>query len=219
MSIAKEAVKEQPLALLDREETVCFTGGGYASEGNVDDGELNLASIPSRAVLGTILTEEKAALAYLLNKGVIQPPLCCPFCRGKLSQMSTKPTSWSRFVVRCQSCKCGKYSSSVLSGSIIANCRFSKEKFLDFCYHWLLGIKGAAIRKSLGMSQGTVTDYSNYLREIVSLDLLMGDKCQIGGPGIVVEIDESKFGKRKYHVSTFVVGNISTSRHLSLTIF
>ena len=211
MSIAKEASKEQSSALLDTERTVCFTGGGYAGVSNVDDAEVNLASIPPRAVLGTILTEEKAALAYLLNKGVIQPPLCCPICRGKLSQMSTKATSWSRFVIRCRSRKCGKYSSSVLSGSIIANCRFSKEKFLDFCYHWLLGIKGAAIRRSLGMSQGTVTDYSNYLREVVSLDLLMGDECQIGGPGIVVEIDESKFGKRKYHVSASVLENISSS--------
>ena len=60
------------------------------------------------------------------------------------------------------------------------------------------------------MSQGIVTDYYNYLREVVSLNLLMGDECQIGGSGIVVEIDESKFGKQKYHVSAFVVGNIST---------
>ena len=46
------------------------------------------------------------------------------------------------------------------------------------------------------MSKGTVTDYSNFLYEVVSLDLLMGDKCQIGGAGIIVEIDESTFGKR-----------------------
>ena len=31
----------------------------------------------------------------------------------------------------------------------------------------------------------------------------MGDECQISGPGIVVEIDESKFGKQKYHVGEF----------------
>ena len=100
MSIAKEACKEQPSTLLDKGETVCFTRGRYAGEGNVD-GEVILALILLRAVLGTILMEEKVALAYLLNKGVIQPPLCCPFCRGKLSQMPTKATSWSRFVVPC----------------------------------------------------------------------------------------------------------------------
>ena len=87
----------------------------------------------------------------------------------------------------------------------MAHCKFSKEKFVDFAYHWLLGCKGAIIGKALGMSAKTVTDWSNYLRESVTSDLLLNDDCQIGGPGITVEIDESKFGKRKYHVSLCVV--------------
>ena len=184
MSSVKETIKEEIKSLLDREETVCFTGGGYQANGKGDNDDDDkprsaAASISPRSALGAILTEEKAALTFLLKKGVIQPPTHCPSCRGKLSQMSTKVTSASCFVVRCRARKCGKYSSSVLSGSIIATCRFSKEKFLDFCYHWLLGIKGSIIRKSLGMSRGTVTDYSNYLREIVSLDLLMGTSARL----------------------------------------
>ena len=54
------------------------------------------------------------------------------------------------------------------------------------------------------MSKDTVTKYGNYLREVISLDLIMGDEYQIGGPGIMVKIDDLKFGKQKYLVSIFV---------------
>ena len=40
--------------------------------------------------------------------------------------------------------------------------------------------------------------YFKYFRELVSDALDEADYC-IGGPGIVVELDESKFGKRKNH--------------------
>ena len=40
------------------------------------------------------------------------------------------------------------------------------------------------------MSKGTVADYSNYLCKVVSLNLLMRDECQIGGPDIVVETQQ-----------------------------
>ena len=149
MSLVKERIKEDIESLLDRDVSLCFTGGGYKANDNVqaddDDKQRSAASIPPRSSLGAILTEERAALSFLLKKGVIQPPSFCPECKGKLTQMSTKVTSVNRFIVRCRARKCGKYSSSVLNGSIIANCRYSKEKFLDFCYHWLLGIKGVAI--------------------------------------------------------------------------
>ena len=58
------------------------------------------------------------------------------------------------------------------------------------------------MKTALGSSDKTITDWTNYLRESVTTDVLMNDECMIGGPGIYVEIDESKFGKRKCHVST-----------------
>ena len=37
-------------------------------------------------------------------------------------------------------------------------------------------------------------------------DSFVGKVIQIGGPGIIVEIDESKFGKRKFNVGHRVEG-------------
>lgn len=47
-------------------------------------------------------------------------------------------------------------------------------------------------------SDHTIVDWKNFARE-VCLCILKQDSERIGGPGKHVEIDESKFGKRKYH--------------------
>ncbi|XP_068214527.1 uncharacterized protein [Palaemon carinicauda] len=43
----------------------------------------------------------------------------------------------------------------------------------------------------------TLVDWYNFCRDVCS-DILLIDNKKIGGPGHVVEIDESKFGKQKY---------------------
>ena len=50
-----------------------------------------------------------------------------------------------------------------------------------------------------------IVDWYNFARE-VCVAVLEKDSEAIGGPGKVVEIDESKFGKRKYHKGTRVDG-------------
>ena len=44
----------------------------------------------------------------------------------------------------------------------------------------------------------TLVDRYSYARE-VCLQIAISDNKQIGGDGFVVEIDESKFGNRKYN--------------------
>ena len=161
-------------------------------------------TVPTRDEITYLVNDKGEALKFLEECRVIDPVRFCPHCTRKLTPMSTKLSSKSRFVLRCRSRKCtspSTFSVSALQGSILANCRFSKAVFIDLVYMWLINCKAEIIRKSTGMSPKTITDWSNYLREAVAGDLLHNDDCQIGGPGVVVEIDESKFGKRKYHVS------------------
>lgn len=51
------------------------------------------------------------------------------------------------------------------------------------------------------LSRVTVCDWYNYCREVVVLYQIyhQEEKGKIGGPGKIVQIDESKFGKRKYN--------------------
>ena len=52
---------------------------------------------------------------------------------------------------------------------------------------------------------GTVVDWYNFAREVCA-EILEYDSEPIGGENVIVEIDESKFGKRKYHKGRRVDG-------------
>ena len=59
---------------------------------------------------------------------------------------------------------------------------------------------------SLQISNKTSIDWYNFVRDICA-QYFIDHPCVIGGPGIEVEIDKSKFGKRKYNRARQVDGH------------
>ena len=56
----------------------------------------------------------------------------------------------------------------------------------------------AEIEHELRISHQTIIEWTSFFREVCINDVLHCSE-PIGGNGVEVEIDESKFGKRKYH--------------------
>ena len=54
--------------------------------------------------------------------------------------------------------------------------------------------------------QKTVIDWYNYCREVCADRIMNHHAGQIGGPGMTVEIDESKFGKTKFNRGRYIEG-------------
>lgn len=57
----------------------------------------------------------------------------------------------------------------------------------------------------MDISSNTSVDWYNFYRELCD-EIMMNQSQPIGGPGVRVQIDESKFGKRKYHRGHHVDG-------------
>jgi hypothetical protein len=72
-------------------------------------------------------------------------------------------------------------------------------------YDWLLKTPSSSMMPAMRSNARTIASYVAYFRQLVGATLEFDDTI-IGGQGIVVEIDESKFGKRKYNRGHSVEG-------------
>lgn len=74
-------------------------------------------------------------------------------------------------------------------------------------YFYFLNPRGRSkiLCEQLHISSKTYVDWGNFIREVCS-DWTIRNSQQIGGKGIIVEIDEAKFGRRKYNRGRIVEG-------------
>ncbi|KAG8238953.1 hypothetical protein J437_LFUL018762 [Ladona fulva] len=72
-------------------------------------------------------------------------------------------------------------------------------------YMWCIKVPLIRIVKDLRISKQAAVDWSSFCREVCVHSCI--DNCDmLGGEGKVVEIDESKFGKRKFNRGRLVEG-------------
>ncbi|XP_068086186.1 uncharacterized protein [Anabrus simplex] len=76
---------------------------------------------------------------------------------------------------------------------------------------------GPNVKLELGFTAKTIVDWCNFCRE-VCVAWVDAKKKKIGGPDIVVEIDENEFGKSRYHKgrhteAQWVIGGVERDNH------
>ena len=94
---------------------------------------------------------------------------------------------------------------SIRKDSWFENSNLALGEIMKMTYYWSQGECQARIIHELGVGRSTAVDWHNFCREVCEIVLLEQSE-RIGGPGITVQIDESKFGKRKYHKGHHVEG-------------
>jgi hypothetical protein len=148
-----------------------------------------IQSIPKLSDIIPILFNESNCIEFLFEEGILVVPQVCSHCGGLMRK--------HELMVRCTKDICRK-AVSIFKGSFFAGQRLKCCEVLYLGYLWLTHCTHATIMHHTGHSEHTVTSYMVYFRQLVS-EMIDTDDTIIGGPGVVVQIDETKFGKRKYN--------------------
>jgi len=147
--------------------------------------------------LNLICNDDIVLLAYLQSVGLIKTEEICKKCKVEKSIVKCE----YKFMFQCK--KCRVKSSVSKRGSCMYKTRVGYDIILQIFLFFLNDVKVSSVIGILGISKDTVIGWYNYCRQICLYDVITTER-KIGGDGVVVEIDESAFGKRKNRKGKFV---------------
>lgn len=146
-------------------------------------------SIPQMRKISGILFDENTCKTFLIEKGVFLREYPCPLCYKSMNLHLTS----SRY--RCSKGHVEKQVSLYIN-SFFSTSKIKCNEAMEIAYYWLIGAKYSSIIHATHHSSQTITAYINHLNHLVASSLTEQSTI-IGGPGIVIEIDESKISRRK----------------------
>ncbi len=148
-----------------------------------------------------VLTDEESTITWLKRRGLLKDHLDCTKCSTACRFIPRKES----FAWRCPRKGC-QAVHSFREGSFYAGSHLKVDDILAVTYWWATGQPVGNAMRETGHSSNTIVDWYNFHRD-VCMQYFIDHPVQIGGPGKVVEIDESKFGKRKFNRGRRVDGH------------
>lgn len=155
---------------------------------------------------------------YLRQKNVLKFNICCEYCGNEMVQVA-KTSSIDKHSFRCLTKDCDKYQThlSIRHGSFIEEFTISLKKFVEFVYFFSMELDQSQLCELVGISRSTVNKLVMKIRKQCQ-NYFAQNPPKLGGPGIIVEIDESKFNlyvkshRGRASISpTWVFGLVDTS--------
>ena len=127
---------------------------------------------------------------------------------GKSMELKSTNDNHDKYMWRCrkvntvvkgdQKYKCKDVKLSIRHNSWLVDTKLMLEIVLELMYLWAQAFSINEIIHKLKLRKETVMEWSIFFTECCTSTIMDASQA-IGGNGVEVEIDESKFGKRKYH--------------------
>ena len=143
--------------------------------------------------LTTVLLDEATIITWLQQKNLLKTSMTCSKCSSQCRFIPKKGIFFWRCPMKgCQAVK------SVRDGSFFSMSRLPLCTLLKFMYWWAVQDKVSKAVKECGISKRVVVNWYNFCRDVCR-QYFLDNPVTIGGPDKVLEIDKSKFGRRKYN--------------------
>ena len=146
---------------------------------------------PSFYDVAHLFVNESQAIDYLDSRSIFYKQFSCPDCGENMIRNIPK------IVFRCPRHTCRRRLNMRI-GTFFYNSKLECSKILFMAWQWLHKSPSNSIAEMTLHSTATVAAFLDHFRQPVAASL-QEDDSQIGGENIIVEIDESKFGKRKFN--------------------
>lgn len=150
--------------------------------------------------LARVCFDKRNLISWLQEKELLGDfgGLCDKCFNGKVFLRTDKSYSKDQVVWKCSNRNCNK-KTSIREGSWFSGTHLLLEQAIKLTYYWVYKAPSEFVVRELQIgSEHTIADWYNFARE-VCITIIKTENEQIGGVGREIEIDESKFGKRKYH--------------------
>ena len=146
-----------------------------------------------------IAKDDLNLVKYLQEKQLLLNKFRCNNrnCRRMCVLMKNEGCNSLGYCFYCRKCK---KKFSLLTSSFFQKAKLPIRDILVLMWIWSCGIRSRPASEFSGFPRITIIQYYRYFRDIVSWKLLQNDDIFVlGGPGCVVQIDESVITKRKYN--------------------
>ncbi|KAL4703634.1 hypothetical protein ACJJTC_007661 [Scirpophaga incertulas] len=160
----------------------------------------------------TALGTHEQCIRFSEEQGLLPTEKMCTYHK---KSMNLESISGQLGQFRCRKGKCRSKSVSRAKGTWFENARLPLPLIFQIMYMYSADYTYEAVRRETShwrestLSPVTISDWFNYCRESVIVYQLehKDEQEKIGGPGKIVQIDESKFGKRKYNRGRNIEGH------------
>lgn len=161
----------------------------------------------------TMFRSKDESIKFLMDHDAIKESIKCSSCNNfcvlnketlkwQCRKQQTYTENRRKKIKRCN------FKQSLRTGSWFANAHLSPEMSCQFVTEYLLlnPPHQHFMMRDMQISSSTYCDWSAFIREVLEYWAFKNSAPMIGGRNKIVEIDEAKFGKRKYHCGRIIDG-------------
>lgn len=165
-------------------------------------------------------------IAWCRENGMLATEMTCPNC-GDRCREQNRNRCIDKVAWRCTNNDCRKVIN-IRKGSFFESSRLELWQIIGMSHTWASsagkarGSSQANFMQDVCVTARVVVDWKQFFRD-VCVSYFANNHEQIGGPGIIVEVDESLFTKRKYNVGRqreqrWVLGGYEQERKIGFMV-